>query len=135
ATVVGTAIVQSNGSWNTSVTLSGNGSHSIVAKDTDAAGNTGTSTPVVFTLSAAPPVANADTLAATEDTPVIYTAAQLIGNDTDVDGDTLTIASVSSGTGGTAVLNGNGTVTFTPNANFHGAASFTYTVSDGTATS
>ena len=79
------------------------------------------------------PVANADTLAATEDTAVTYTAAQLLGNDTDVDGDTLTIASVTSGTGGTAVLNANGTVTFTPAANFHGAASFTYTVSDGTA--
>ena len=60
------------------------------------------------------PVANADTLAATEDTAVTYTAAQLLGNDTDVDGDTLTIASVTSGTGGTAVLNANGTVTFTP---------------------
>ena len=31
------------------------------------------------------PVAVADTLAATEDTPVTYTAAQLLGNDTDVD--------------------------------------------------
>ena len=39
------------------------------------------------------PVAVADTLAATEDTPVTYTAAELLGNDTDVDGDTLTIAS------------------------------------------
>jgi VCBS repeat-containing protein len=29
------------------------------------------------------------------------------------------------------VLNPNGTVTFTPNANFNGAASFTYTASDG----
>jgi hypothetical protein len=44
ATVVG-------GSWSTSVTLSGNGTHSIVAQDTDAAGNTGSSTPVNFTLS------------------------------------------------------------------------------------
>src|SRR5258706_643394 len=50
-TALGTAIVQSDGSWSTSVTLSGNGTHSIVAKDTDAAGNTGTSAPVVFTLS------------------------------------------------------------------------------------
>ncbi len=77
------------------------------------------------------PVANNDTLAATEDTPVTYTAAQLLGNDTDVDLDTLTIASVTSGTGGTAVLNGDGTVTFTPNGNFNGAADFTYTVTDG----
>ena len=34
------------GSWSTSVTLSGDGTHSIVARDTDAAGNTGTSTAV-----------------------------------------------------------------------------------------
>ena len=81
------------------------------------------------------PVANADTLAATEDTPVTYTAAQLLGNDTDVDLDTLTIASVTSGSGGTAVLNGNGTVTFTPNANFNGVADFTYTVTDGSLSS
>ena len=81
------------------------------------------------------PVANDDTLAATEDTPVIYTAAQLLGNDADVDGNPLTIASVTSGTGGTAVLNGDGTVTFTPTANFNGAASFTYTATDSLATS
>ena len=76
------------------------------------------------------PVAVADTLAATEDTAVTYTAAQLLGNDTDGDPEltqTLTIATVTSGTGGTAVLNADGTVTFTPNANFNGAASFSYT--------
>ena len=100
---------------------------------------TATSNPATVTVNVAAvndaPVAIADTLAATEDTAVTYTAAQLVGNDTDVDGDTLSIASVSSGTGGTAVLNANGTVTFTPAANFNGAASFSYTVSDGTATS
>ena len=46
---IGTAPV-TNGSWSTGITLAGDGSHSIVAKDTDAAGNTGSSTPVVFTL-------------------------------------------------------------------------------------
>ena len=59
----------------------------------------------------------------------------MLGNDTDVDGDPLTIASVTSGAGGTAVLNGDGTVTFTPNANFNGTADFTYTVTDGSLTS
>src|SRR5205823_6506382 len=83
------------------------------------------------------PVAVADTLSATEDTAVTYIAAQLLGNDTDVDNSNaqLSIASVTGGTGGTVVLNANGTVTFTPNANFSGAASFTYTISDGTSTS
>ena len=60
------------------------------------------------------PVANPDTLTATEDIPVTYTATQLLGNDTDVDGNPLTIASVTSGAGGTVTLNSNGTVTFTP---------------------
>ncbi len=49
-TQIGTATVGSGGVWTTTVTLSGDGAHSIVAQDTDAAGNTGTSTAVVFTL-------------------------------------------------------------------------------------
>ncbi|MCQ4349136.1 cadherin-like domain-containing protein [Pseudomonas stutzeri] len=69
-------------------------------------------------------------LAATEDTPVTFAAADLLGNDSDVDGDTLSIASVTSGTGGTAVLNADGTVTFTPDADFNGVATFSYTVTD-----
>ena len=81
------------------------------------------------------PVAVDDTLAATEDTPVTYAAAELLGNDTDVENSTLSIASVTSGTGGTAVLNGNGSVTFTPALNFTGPADFTYTVSDGSVSS
>jgi len=81
------------------------------------------------------PVATGETLTATnEDTAITYAAADLLGNDSDVDVDTLSIASVTSGTGGTAVLNGDGTVTFTPDADFNGAAEFTYTVTDGTAT-
>ena len=54
ATALGTATVGSDGTWSTGVTLSGNGSHSIVAKDTDAAGNTGTSSAVVYTLTVTP---------------------------------------------------------------------------------
>jgi VCBS repeat-containing protein len=82
-----------------------------------------------------PPVANNDTLDAVEDTPITYTAVQLLGNDTDADGDTLRIAAVFGGVGGVPVLNADGTVTFTPNANFNGQASFSYTVRDGLATS
>ncbi|MCQ4349142.1 cadherin-like domain-containing protein [Pseudomonas stutzeri] len=52
-------------------------------------------------------------------------------DDSDVDGDSLSIASVTSGTGGTAVLNADGTVTFTPDADFNGVATFSYTVTDG----
>ena len=47
-TQIGTASL-SNGAWSTTVTLS-EGSNSITAKDTDAAGNTGTSNAVVYTV-------------------------------------------------------------------------------------
>ena len=77
------------------------------------------------------PVANGNTLAATEDTAITYLATDLLGNDTDLEGDTLAIASVTSGTGGTVVLNADGTVTFTPTPNFNGAASFSYIATDG----
>jgi hypothetical protein len=53
---IGTATLGTGGNWSTNVTLSGYGTHSIVAKDTDAAGNTGTSSPLVFNLEATPPV-------------------------------------------------------------------------------
>ena len=77
------------------------------------------------------PVAVADTFAATEDTVITFTAVQLLGNDTDADGNTLTIVSLTNIAGGTAVLNLDGSVDFTPDPNFNGAASFSYQASDG----
>ena len=59
-----------------------------------------------------------------EDTPV--TTGDLTANDSDVDGDTL---SVLSATGPTVVV-GN-TVTYTPAADFNGVDTFDYTVDDG----
>jgi len=78
-----------------------------------------------------PPVAVNDTLSATEDTTASYTATQLLGNDGDPDNDSIFIASVTRGVGGDVTLNPDGTVTFTPDPNFNGTATFTYTVSDG----
>ena len=48
----GAATVRSDGTWAANVTLV-NGANSITAKDTDAGGNTGTSTAAAYTLSAA----------------------------------------------------------------------------------
>jgi len=79
------------------------------------------------------PVAVDDALAANEDTAATVTGAALVANDTDVDGDTLTVTAVGGATHGTVALAGD-TITFTPDANFGGAATFTYTMTDGTAT-
>ena len=54
STALGTATVQSDGTWSTTVTLSA-GANSIVAKDTDVAGNPGTSAAVSYTLDTTAP--------------------------------------------------------------------------------
>ena len=76
------------------------------------------------------PVGVDDTAQTDEDTVVTIDA---VANDTDVDGDTLSIDSIDSVTGGTANIVG-GQIEFTPTANFNGTAFVTYTVTDGTAT-
>ena len=75
------------------------------------------------------PVGVNDSLAVNEDRP--ETSSNLLSNDIDIDGDTLTIVSASDGTKGTVVNNNNGTVTYTPNADESGSDTFTYTISDG----
>ncbi|MDA9526881.1 hypothetical protein ACM42_00150 [Bradyrhizobium sp. CCBAU 25338] len=82
------------------------------------------------------PVAANDTATVTENTPATITAASLIANDSDPDGDPLAITGVSAATNGTVVLNTqpnpqNNTITFTPTAGYTGPASFSYTISDG----
>ncbi|WP_018388915.1 cadherin-like domain-containing protein [Ancylobacter sp. FA202] len=62
---------------------------------------------------------------------LILGAALLLANDTDANGDTLAILSVGNAVGGTVKLDDAGNVLFVPTAGFTGAASFTYTVSDG----
>src|SRR5262249_6884200 len=97
-------------------------------------GNGGTATATV-NITVTPvndaPVAAGDTVSATEDTPLVLAPAALLGNDSDVDGNSLTITSVQGATHGTVGLDASGNVVFTPAANYNGAASFTYTVSDG----
>ena len=73
------------------------------------------------------PVVTDDAVRIKEDTAV---TGSVLANDSDVDGDSLTVASVTQGTNGAVTTNGT-KVTYTPNGNFHGTDSFTYTVSDG----
>ena len=54
----------------------------------------------------------------------------LLANDTDPDGDVLGISNLGEPNNGTIEVNGNGNVTYTPNAGFEGEDSFTYEVCD-----
>ncbi|CAH1519954.1 hypothetical protein THZG08_10230 [Vibrio owensii] len=74
------------------------------------------------------PVANDDSTTTDEDTPVTI---DVLPNDSDVDGDTLTIvnASVPAEQGTVEIVDGK--LVFTPAENFNGDATISYTVSDG----
>jgi hypothetical protein len=74
-----------------------------------------------------PPVAVADSATTAYGTRVTI---NVLANDTDVDGDVLTLTQVSPGARGGTSINGSG-VTYSPNSGFSGADSFSYTVSDG----
>ena len=79
-----------------------------------------------------PPVAQNDTLGTDEDTPLIVPPAGVLGNDRDVDGDVLSAVLDSIPAHGSVTLNGDGSLTYTPAANFNGGDSFTYHANDGT---
>ena len=65
----------------------------------------------------------------------MVTAAALLANDTDVDLDTLSVTGVSNPAHGVVSFNATTKmVTFTPDANFNGAAGFDYQITDGTVT-
>lgn len=74
---------------------------------------------------ALPPTAVNDTASTVEQTAV---RINVLANDTDPDGDTLTVTGVGTAANGTVVNNGDGTVTYTPRAGFIGADTFTYTI-------
>jgi Ca2+-binding RTX toxin-like protein len=86
---------------------------------------------VITPVNDAPIAVNDGPLSLAYNTPLTVTAASLLANDTDVDSATLTINSVSNPSHGTVILQANGSIMFTPDADYIGAASFNYAVSDG----
>ena len=71
-----------------------------------------------------------DVLALSGTAPQVITAAQLLGNDIDWQSDVLRITAVMDARGGTAVLQGDGSVLFTPDPTFGGVRGFRYTIAD-----
>lgn len=74
------------------------------------------------------PVAADDAVNAYEDTVQLL---NVLANDTDPDGDMVSIDSFSQPSNGTVVDNGDGTLEYTPDLGFLGTDVVTYTISDG----
>ncbi|MBY3466893.1 DUF4082 domain-containing protein [Rhizobium laguerreae] len=81
---------------------------------------------------AVPVAANDSGYSTNTGTPITIQASALLSNDSDADGDPLTITGVSGAVNGSVGYNAQAqTVTFTPTAGYSGPASFSYAISDG----
>ena len=124
-----------NGEVNYTPAGNYNGPDSFTYTVSDGKGGTDTAT-VNLTLNAVndAPVAANDTKTTDEDTPLTFPSSDLVGNDDegapDESGQTLTVTEVFDGTHGTVDLGADGNITFTPEANYHGDATFDYRVCD-----
>ncbi len=126
----GTVADNGDGTFTYTPSANFNGSDSFTYTVDDGNGGTDTAT-VSVTVGAVNdgPSAVADSVSTSEDTAV--TTGNVLTNDSDPDGDSLSITGFTQGSNGTVADNGDGTFTYTPNANFNGSDSFTYTVDDG----
>jgi large repetitive protein len=116
------------------------GNETVILTLVDQAGYTlGANTTATITLADPvnqPPTAFKDIVTTNEDTPVTI---NVLANDTDPDGDPRSLDSFTNPTNGTVTRNDNNTpdnltddqLVYTPNANYNGSDSFTYTISDG----
>ncbi len=106
---------------------SAGGPYAITVTGVDPQGNQVSTTFVLAVANPAPVAAN-DATSTPLDTPVTL---GVLSNDTDPDGDALTVSYASDPAHGTVAINANGTITYSPDAGFTGTDTFTYTVSDG----
>ena len=131
----GDVALESNGDGTWVVTVdpkdNKNGSATITLRVTDGGGK---STPGTFNVSVAAvndaPSGGDDSITTNEDTAKTFNAIANDDVDLNNEGDTLTILEVSNPSHGTAASNGDGTITYTPTANYFGSDAFTYTVMD-----
>nr|WP_257881010.1 tandem-95 repeat protein [Vibrio parahaemolyticus] len=116
-----------NGIATITPTADWNGSETLTFTATDPSGES-VSQPVNFTVA---PVADivADKATVVEDTPTII---KVLGNDTFEGNDKVVSLDTNNGpVNGTVSVNPDGSVTYTPNDNYHGTDSFTYIVTSG----
>ncbi|EHH2498807.1 tandem-95 repeat protein, partial [Vibrio parahaemolyticus] len=116
-----------NGIATISPTADWNGSETLTFTATDPSGESVSQT-VDFTVA---PVVDikADSTNVVEDTPTII---NVLGNDTfEGDGKVVSLDTNNGPANGTVSVNPDGSVTYSPNDNYHGADSFTYIVTSG----
>lgn len=132
----GSLVLNSNGTFSYTPQGDYSGPDSFTYQVSDGALNSGVAT-VNLSITAVndAPVGMADSYNVNENQSVIVTGPGVLLNDTDADQGALTAVLVSQPSHGVLVFNTDGSFTYTPNANYFGADSFTYRANDGTAVS
>src|SRR5207249_3877468 len=122
----GTLTLNANGSFTYTPAANFNGSDSFTYKANDGLldSNVATVGLTIRPVNDAPLAVN-DTFATDEDTALTITPPGVLGNDTDVDGNSLTAAVVTGPGHGTLTLSAEEGTTDTPAATFNGSHSFT----------
>ena len=125
----GTVTQNANGSLTYTPAPNYNGTDSYTYQAKDSGGLTSNIATVTITITPVndPPVAVNDAYTTPMNTAITLA---VITNDTDPDGDALTVVSFTAPTTGTVTQSGNQLV-YTPATGFFGTATFTYTISDG----
>jgi VCBS repeat-containing protein len=127
----GTVVVNTNGTvtYTPDPDYNGPDSFDFTVCDNDGGSTTGTVTVIVYGVNDAPVAVDMDDITTDEDTPV-----EIVLQVTDPDvGDTLSYAIVSFPMhGDLSDVSENGTVTYSPEANYHGTDSFAFKANDGT---
>jgi VCBS repeat-containing protein len=132
----GTISLSSDGSFNYTPDADYVGTDSFTYKANDGAADSNTATvTITVTSTNTPPVANADTYTTPKNTTLNVPAPGVLANDTDPEGDPLTASLMSATQHGTVSLSGDGSFTYTPDADYVGTDSFTYKANDGAADS
>ena len=129
----GTLTLNADGSFSYTPNANFNGSDSFTYRANDGTVDSNTAT-VSITVTPAndAPVAGDDNYSTAEDTPLVIPAPGVLENDTDIDGDPLSAVLNADPSHGMLTLSSDGSFSYTPNANFHGADSFSYHANDGT---
>jgi VCBS repeat-containing protein len=128
-TTKGTLSFQTNGSFTYTPNASFAGEDSFTYTVSDGKGSTDTAKVTITVTNVNQlPDAKDDSFTTDRNTAV---SGNVLANDTDPDGEKLFASLVTAPANGKAVLNSDGSFSYTPNSGFVGTDSFTYTASDG----